>query len=70
MITLQTDDKGKYVFVQAMEKNKPVARKKYVTIGEVYGVNIEIKSGLQAGDQLVSEGYQGLYDGQPLVAQK
>jgi len=70
MITLQTDDKGKYVFVQAMEKNKPVARKKYVTVGEVYGESIEIRSGLQAGDQLVSEGYQGLYEGQPLVAQK
>lgn len=70
MTTLQTDDKGKYVFVQAMESNKPVARKKYVTIGEVYGQNIEVKSGLQSGDQLVSAGFQGLYDGQPLVDQK
>jgi len=70
LTTLQTDDKGKYVFVLTTENNKQVARKKYVTIGQIYGQNIEIKTGLQAGDQLVSEGYQGLYDGQPLNVQK
>jgi len=35
-----------------------------VIIGEVYGDNVEIKSGLNAGEQLITEGYQSLYEGQ------
>jgi hypothetical protein len=30
----------------------------------MYGDQLEIKSGLQSGDQLITEGFQGLYDGQ------
>lgn len=68
--TIQTDDKGKYVFVMDTENGKTIARKRQVIAGDVYGANIEIKSGLQAGDKLVTQGYQGLYDGQPLVLQQ
>jgi multidrug efflux pump subunit AcrA (membrane-fusion protein) len=68
--TMQTDDKGKYVFVMASENGKTIARKRPVISGDVYGENVEIKSGLQAGDKLVTQGYQGLYDGQPLVLQQ
>jgi RND family efflux transporter MFP subunit len=62
--TLQTDEKGKFVLVAVNENGKLVARKKPVQIGELYGDKLEIKSGLQTGDQVVTEGYQGLYDGQ------
>ena len=62
--TLQTDEKGKFVYVAVKEGNKLVARKKQVTIGELYGDKLEIKNGLQAGDQLITEGFQSLYDGQ------
>ena len=64
IITLQTDDKGKYVYVLATENGKKVARKKPVTAGEVYGEKIEIKQGLAIDDQLITQGYQSLYDGQ------
>lgn len=64
MTSMQTDDKGKYVYVQVNENGKNVARKKTVMPGEVYGDRIEIKQGLNAGDQLITEGYQELYDGQ------
>lgn len=68
--TLQTDDKGKYVYVAAQEGNQLVARKKMIQIGEMYKDLIEIKSGLNAGEQLITEGYQSVYDGQKLrVAQ-
>jgi hypothetical protein len=40
------------------------ARKKMVATGEFYGNNIEVLSGLAAGDILISEGYQSIYDGQ------
>lgn len=62
--TVQTDEKGKFVLVAATENGKLIARKKPVQIGEAYGDKIEIKSGLQAGDQIITEGFQGLYDGQ------
>ena len=62
--TLQNDDKGKFVLVAAKEGDKLFARKKPVEIGQLYEDRIEIKSGLQQGDVLITEGYQGLYDGQ------
>jgi membrane fusion protein, multidrug efflux system len=65
--TLQTGENGKYVLLAAKEGNQLVAKKRDVTIGELYGDNIEIKSGLQPGDQLITNGFQGLFDGQPIV---
>lgn len=62
--TLQNDEKGKYILVAVKENGKLIARKKYVTVGELYGDRIEIKAGLSAGDQIITEGFQGLYDGQ------
>jgi membrane fusion protein, multidrug efflux system len=50
--------------VLAAENGKTVARKRNVTVGSVYGEKIEIKQGLQVGDKLISEGFQGLYDNQ------
>lgn len=62
---VQTDDKGKYVYVVEKDsKGRSVAVKKPVVVGESYGDKIEIKSGLQTGMQLISEGYQTVYDKQ------
>jgi membrane fusion protein, multidrug efflux system len=62
--TIQNDDKGKFVLIAMKEGDKLLARKKPVEIGQLYEDRIEIKSGLQQGDVLITEGYQGLYDGQ------
>ena len=64
---IQTDESGKYVFVASKENGKMVARKKPVAVGMVYGENAEIKVGLSGGEQLVTEGYQTLYDGQAIT---
>jgi membrane fusion protein (multidrug efflux system) len=64
--TIQTDEKGKFVYVAIQEGKKLVARKKQVFIGEAYGELVEIKSGLNAGDKIITEGYQSVYDGQSL----
>jgi multidrug efflux pump subunit AcrA (membrane-fusion protein) len=69
LTTLQTDEKGKYVFVMVEENGKKVARKKPVVAGEVYGEQIEIKDGLVAGDQLISQGFQSIYDGQVVATE-
>lgn len=65
--TLQNDEKGKYVMVAAKEGDKLVAHKRTVTVGELYNNELEVKSGLAAGDQIITEGFQGLYEGQELT---
>ncbi len=65
--TIQADDKGKYVFVMKEENGKKIARKKPVTIGEFYDELIEIKTGISAGEQLITKGFQGLYEGQVIA---
>ena len=64
---IQNDEKGKFIYVAASENGKLIARKRAVTIGEFYANNIEILSGLAAGEQMVTEGYQSLFDGQNLT---
>ena len=62
---VQSDESGKYVFIMnKLGNGKTVAKRKSVIIGEVYNNRVEIKGGLSAGDQLVTEGYQNLYEGQ------
>lgn len=67
--TLQSDDKGKYVLVAVKEGNKLIARKKVISVGEMYGNVMEVKSGLQLGDQVITEGFQSLYDGQLITTE-
>ena len=62
--TVQTDEKGKYVYILSLENGKNLARKKMVTIGEFYDELIEVNTGLTKGDKLITKGFQGLYDGQ------
>jgi RND family efflux transporter MFP subunit len=64
---LQNDEQGKFVFAAVKEGAKTIARKRRVVVGELYGDRLEIKSGLQSGDVIVTEGFQELYEGQPLT---
>lgn len=63
--TVQSDETSKYVYIISKQANgKTIAKKQTVLLGEVYGNDVEIKAGLKAGDQLITEGYQNIYDGQ------
>ena len=64
---VQTDEKGKYVYVMEKAGNKNIARKKTVVAGEAYDGRIEIKSGLTGNEQIITEGYQTVYDGQAIT---
>ena len=65
---VQSDETGKYVYVLVKSTNgKSTAHRIVVTIGEVYGESVEIKAGLKAGDRLVTEGFQNLYEGQSIA---
>jgi RND family efflux transporter MFP subunit len=61
---VQTDEKGKYVFIAENKNGKIIASKKMITVGELYGTYIEVKTGLTAGQKVITEGFQDLYDGQ------
>ena len=68
--TLQSDEHNKYVYI--MEKSadgKMIATRKVLITGDVYGNLIEIKSGLTGGEQLVTSGYQNLYEGQVITTE-
>lgn len=65
--TVQTDEKGKYVFVMVEENGKMIARKRSISIGEFYDELIEVTAGLTANEKLVTKGFQGLYEGQLLT---
>ena len=61
---VQSDEKGKYVYVMEKAGDKMLARKKVVIVGEAYNGLIEIKSGLTGGELIITEGYQTVYEGQ------
>ena len=63
--TVQSDEKQKYVYVMEKKANGTfMATRKPIVLGEVYGDLVEIKSGLNGGEQLITAGYQNLYEGQ------
>ena len=62
--TVQSDENGKFVYVMEKSGDKMLAKRKTVVPGESYGDMMEIKSGLSSGDQLITAGYQDLYEGQ------
>jgi membrane fusion protein, multidrug efflux system len=65
--SLQNDDKGKYVMVAVQDGSRLIAKKKSIKIGMIYGDRVEVLSGIQAGDHIITDGYQGLYDEQPIT---
>jgi RND family efflux transporter MFP subunit len=65
--TIQSDEKGKYVYVMEQEGAQWTAHRRSIVTGESYEGKIEVKSGLSAGDRLVTEGYQTLYEGQQIA---
>lgn len=65
--TVQNDEQGKYIMVAEQKGNLLVARKKHVVLGRLNDENIEITQGLEAGDRVISSGFQGLFEGEPIT---
>lgn len=63
---IQSTENGQLVYVAVNEGGKKIAKAKTIKTGQSYGGQIEITQGLQAGDQIVTTGYQDLVDGQPI----
>ena len=68
--TLQSDENNKYVYVmEKLSNGKTVATRKVIVLGQVYGDLVEVKSGLTGGEQLITAGYQNLYEGQVVTTE-
>ena len=59
---IQDINNEKVVYVSETKGKNTVARRKVVTVDGVYGNQAQVK-GLNAGDKLITVGYQGLNDG-------
>jgi membrane fusion protein, multidrug efflux system len=64
---VQSTEKGQVVYVTATEGNRRVAQAKNVKTGLSYNGKVEILEGLKAGDQLITQGYQEVADGQVIT---
>ncbi|MDU0808691.1 efflux RND transporter periplasmic adaptor subunit [Aquirufa regiilacus] len=63
---IQKTEKGNLVYVAVEENGKKVAKARIITIGLTYNGQAEIATGLQAGDLIITQGYQDLVDGQAI----
>ncbi|GAB3546759.1 efflux RND transporter periplasmic adaptor subunit [Spirosoma fluminis] len=63
---IQSTENGQLVYVAVNEGNKKIAKARTVKTGQAYGGKVAITQGLQAGDKVVTAGYQDLVDGQPI----
>jgi len=61
---VQTMNNQKVVFVAEQDGKNLVARKRLVTVDGVFDNLAEIKSGIKAGDKVITFGFQGLSDGE------
>lgn len=64
---VQADEKGKFILIAVEKDGKSRAEKRYVVTGLSYNGKIQIKSGLNAGEKIISMGYQTVTDGQLLT---
>lgn len=63
---VQSGNEGSYIYVAEGEKENAVAKKRVVETGMSYNGNVELKSGLQNGDRVITTGYQDLIEGQKI----
>ncbi|TDB60800.1 efflux RND transporter periplasmic adaptor subunit [Arundinibacter roseus] len=61
---VQTNEKGQVVYVAAAEGDRKVAQARTIKTGLSYNGKVEILEGLKTGDQLITQGYQDVADGQ------
>jgi multidrug efflux pump subunit AcrA (membrane-fusion protein) len=69
IMVVQSDESGKYVYIAVKEGTALKARKRKVVLGQTYNDLAEIKSGLTTTDQIITEGYQSVYDGQVITTE-
>lgn len=61
---VQNVEGEKIVYVAETEGNRTLARKRTVEISDVYDNQVQVISGLNSGDKIITVGFQGLSDGE------
>lgn len=61
---VQRDEQNTFVFIIGQDGGKTVAKKRIIKTGNTYNGKVEVTSGLQSSDQVISGGYQNLNEGQ------
>jgi RND family efflux transporter MFP subunit len=64
MNAVQHDEQGSFVYVLSQDGGKNTAHKKSIKAGQNYGNQLEVLSGLNAGDKVITTGYQNVAEGQ------
>ena len=64
---VQNTENGTVVYVAENDGGKKIAKSRVVKTGLSYNGQIEILAGLKAGDQLITQGYQDVADGQAVI---
>jgi RND family efflux transporter MFP subunit len=60
---IQNENNLQFVYVAVNENGVLTARRRAVTVGQVYAGNAELTSGLSVGDKLITTGYSELTEG-------
>jgi RND family efflux transporter MFP subunit len=60
---IQNENNLQYVYVAVNENGVLTARRRAVTVGQVYAGNAEVTGGLSVGDKLITTGYAELTEG-------
>ena len=61
---IQKSKESDFVYVAAEENGRKTAKRQSVTVGNIYNGQAEIIAGLQAGDKVITTGYQDIVTGQ------
>lgn len=64
---VQQSSDASYIYVAEQQGDNWTAQRRNVTTGKVYNGKIEITSGLQEGDNIITQGYQELVSGQAIT---
>ncbi len=60
---IREDMKGSYLYVAQKDGDRWVAQKKYITMGKSYRQKSEVLSGLEPGEQIITDGFSNVTDG-------
>lgn len=66
---IQKTQNKQFLFIAKQQQDKWTAEKIWVTTGKSYDNQVEILSGLNAGDRIITAGYQGLSDGASITVE-
>jgi RND family efflux transporter MFP subunit len=61
---IQRSEQGDFIFVASTKNKQSVAEKRNISTGKSYGANIEVLSGLNEGESVITTGYTDLNEGQ------